>query len=345
MSTCLISIGSNLGDPDAQVCTCVDILRQHQHLKIGAVSRLQKTKPVGGPLGQGEFVNAAVRIETRLSPNDVLLELQQIENRLGRTRGIRWAPRVIDLDLLLYDDLVLHTEDLEVPHPRMAFRRFVVEPASEIASDMSHPLIGWTVSQIAAHLEKAANYIALTGIPGTGKTAIVRAVAGRVPVNTLLSDAGRSDLLGRDPAKLVAEEMVIMERRKEMLKTIPAAQPRDSAHRDSATLTVSDFWFEQSASHVECFLTPKLQAEPLFALEALIPFVPQPKLLVVLERSLANDDRAKVEETRLCDRTPQLQRRIVERARIPNRGPTLWLDAQDLPRAVDEIVAAFEAMQ
>lgn len=340
MSTCLISIGSNQGDPVTQITTSLDLLGQHRHIDVNAVSTLRESKPVGGPPGQEEFLNAAVRVDTHLSPQSLLGELQRIEDRLGRTRETRWGSRIIDLDLLLYDDLVLRTEELEVPHPRMAFRRFVVEPANEIASDMFHPRIGWPISQIATHLETGCDYIALTGISETGKTAIARSVADRVPVNILLSDVSGSDVLGHEPAKIVAEEKVILDRRVEMLKTIPRARSRDMA-----TFTLSDFWFEQSAAYVKCSLAPEFQAEPLLALDALVPVVPRPKLLVVLENPVASEDRSELEEARSFDRTSQLQMRIVERSQIPNRGPTLWLDAQDPAWAVEEIVAAIEAMQ
>ena len=76
---------------------------------------------------------------------------------------MRWGPRTVDLDLLLYDDLVLALPDLTVPHPRMAFRRFVIEPAAEIAADLRHPTIGWTVDQLRDHLRYAVPYVAIAG--------------------------------------------------------------------------------------------------------------------------------------------------------------------------------------
>src|SRR5262249_50809739 len=96
--------------------------------------------------------------------------LAEIELELGRRREQHWGPRMIDLDLLLYDDLVLDTPTLTVPHPRMAFRRFVLEPAADVAPDMSHPTIGWSIRELLDHLNLAKPYVALMGVPGSGKT-------------------------------------------------------------------------------------------------------------------------------------------------------------------------------
>jgi 2-amino-4-hydroxy-6-hydroxymethyldihydropteridine diphosphokinase len=128
-------------------------------------SACHATKPIGGPPGQGDFLNAAARLETTLSPRELLAALQKIEHKLGRKRTRRWEARPIDLDLLLYGDLCLRETSppapLEIPHPRMAFRRFVLEPAAEVAADMVHPKIGWTIQELRDHLVNAPPYIAI----------------------------------------------------------------------------------------------------------------------------------------------------------------------------------------
>ena len=101
-------------------------------------SALVRNRAVGGPAGQRAFLNAAARLETSLPPAELLARLQRIEWHLGRTGAkTRWAARTLDLDLLLYDDLVLSTPYLTLPHPRMAFRRFVLEAAAEVAPEMA----------------------------------------------------------------------------------------------------------------------------------------------------------------------------------------------------------------
>jgi 2-amino-4-hydroxy-6-hydroxymethyldihydropteridine diphosphokinase len=124
-------------------------------------SSWQLTLPVGGRSGQREFLNGAVLAETSRSPHEVLALLQQIENEFGRERQSRWGDRTLDLDLLLHGDTVIDTPALTVPHPRMSYRRFVLEPVVEIAAEMLHPTIGWSLERLLDQLESGADYLAL----------------------------------------------------------------------------------------------------------------------------------------------------------------------------------------
>ena len=114
-------------------------------LEVLAVSRFHETRPVGGPAHQGAFLNGACLIETDLPPSDLLGALFAVENTLARRREERWGPRTIDLDLLLYDDIVVESPELTLPHPRMATRRFVLEPCAEIAGELPYPTADCTV--------------------------------------------------------------------------------------------------------------------------------------------------------------------------------------------------------
>src|SRR5262245_8677284 len=126
MPTALIALGSNLGDRAATLARAVELLRVAAEVRVAAVSRWHETEPVGGPAGQGPYLNGALRLETSLAPEDLLTVLQRIETELGRTRTERWGPRTLDLDLLLYDDVTCNTPRLTLPHPRLAERRFVL---------------------------------------------------------------------------------------------------------------------------------------------------------------------------------------------------------------------------
>jgi len=101
-----------------------------------------------GGLDQPHFINSVLRLQTDLTPAELLQRLQRIEQALGRQRGIRWGPRTIDLDVLLYDDIVMREEALEIPHPRMHERRFVLEPLCDIAPEIRHPLLGKTAREL-----------------------------------------------------------------------------------------------------------------------------------------------------------------------------------------------------
>ena len=163
MADCLIALGSNLGSRAQYLDQAVTALRAIAEIKNVLVSTYHATNPVGGPTGQAEFLNAAARFETTLAPQVLLTELHRIESQLGRTREVRWSARTIDLDLLLYDTQVIETTSLVVPHPRLAFRRFVLEPAVEVAREMFHPKTGWTIHQLLARLDWADNYLLITG--------------------------------------------------------------------------------------------------------------------------------------------------------------------------------------
>lgn len=176
MATCLIGLGSNLGEPDQNLDAAAAYLEKWDGAKQLHASDWVQTEPVGGPEGQSSFANGALRLETDRSPREVLEKLLETEQTLGRERRTRWGPRTVDLDLLLYDDLRLVEEGLTVPHPWMAIRRFVLQPAVQVAADMIHPEIGWTIGRLWENLQ-AANYIAVAGVsPGPVQETIAAAV-------------------------------------------------------------------------------------------------------------------------------------------------------------------------
>jgi len=152
VTTVYLGLGSNLGDRRRNLEAALDALRAHPAVRVLAVSALIETEPVGGPPGQGRFLNAAAKIETDLAPEALLEELKRVERALGRKPGPRWGPREIDLDILLYGDTILETGTLVIPHPRMRERRFVLEPLSEIAPDARDPMTGLTVRALLARL-------------------------------------------------------------------------------------------------------------------------------------------------------------------------------------------------
>lgn len=180
MARCLIGCGSNLGRRREQLDRAIELLRFMPGVSVLAVSRYRETRPVGGPPGQPPFLNGACLIETGLPPHDVLGMLAAVENTLHRERNEHWAPRTLDLDLLLYDDLILDSPALTLPHPRMVTRRFVLEPAAEIAAEFAHPLAGCSVQALLDNLSRPHPLVAVVGVPGSGAPEVAAAVADAV---------------------------------------------------------------------------------------------------------------------------------------------------------------------
>ncbi len=174
MAIAYIALGSNLGDRESHIGDALARLAAFPGSTLLAVAPLRETEPVDAPLGSRPFLNTAAAIETNLDPPALLRALLQIECDLGRTRsrdGLgRNAPRTIDLDLLLYGDQVIESEELALPHPRMQERPFVLEPLADIAPEALHPLLHKTVRQLLDELPPANARATLD--PATSKASI-----------------------------------------------------------------------------------------------------------------------------------------------------------------------------
>jgi 2-amino-4-hydroxy-6-hydroxymethyldihydropteridine diphosphokinase len=137
--TAYIALGANLGDRESNIRAALANLEHTPGINVTRVSTLIENPAVGGPADSPPFLNAAAELVTSLAPTALLDALLAVERSLGRTRELKWGPRAIDLDLLLYSDQVVNTPGLTVPHPLMHQRRFVLEPLEQIAPDAVHP--------------------------------------------------------------------------------------------------------------------------------------------------------------------------------------------------------------
>jgi len=147
-----LSIGSNLGDPLLNCCRGLDALYAGGQVKLLARSPFYRTQPVDF-LDQNWFINAALLVETGLTPFELLDKIRTVQIGMGRkSDSVRFGPRVLDLDIIFYDNLVIDTPHLVVPHPRMHKRRFVLHPICDIDPSVVHPVIGLTVREILDQL-------------------------------------------------------------------------------------------------------------------------------------------------------------------------------------------------
>lgn len=146
-----LGAGSNLGDRLGNLQTALACLRENPALSGLEVSRIYETAPVGYP-DQGDFLNCVARVHTDLSPYDVLEICRDIEKRMERVRAIRFGPRNIDVDVLFYDACIINTPNLQIPHPRLHTRKFVLKPMCDLQPDFVHPLLQKSMAQLLAAL-------------------------------------------------------------------------------------------------------------------------------------------------------------------------------------------------
>lgn len=157
MTRVFIGVGSNLGNREENIAKARTLAMKLLNTRLIQSSMNYETDPVGGP-EQEKFMNAVWEIETSLSPRQLLQELLNIEQSLGRKRTVKNGPRTIDLDILFYGDGIIREEGLTVPHPRLGERWFVLKPLWDLASDFVDPVTGKSVCELLDRIKLHANY-------------------------------------------------------------------------------------------------------------------------------------------------------------------------------------------
>ncbi len=342
MAYALVAVGCNLGDRRGQLAAALERLAANSGVRVLSVSRWHETAPVGGPAGQGAFLNGALLLETSLAPETLRTLLAQIESQLGRDRAggtsaVRWQARPIDLDLLLYDQVVLATPALTVPHPRMAFRRFVLDPAAEVAPDMVHPLLGWRIDRLARHLYDSRPYVALVGVPGVGKTRLACELAARCGGRAILLRPASQSPGTPAPGTPLAREI-------EFLGSM--AQQLWSRGETADDLAISDFWLAQTLAYAELNLAAGGLAEFRQAESRLSESLAAPRLRVLLTRRRPQAATTSTAATGPGALDPErLQSKLCDLVRREQIGPVLQLSADDEQNVLEEVQAAIKAMR
>lgn len=348
MARCLVGCGSNLGSRREHLDRAVELLGFMPGVTLRAVSRFRETRPVGGPAGQSAYLNAACLIETDLAPRELLDALAAVEQTLLRQRSERWAARTIDLDLLLYDDLVLESDALTLPHPRMVTRRFVLEPCVEIAAEFGHPAAGCPLRDLLANISVPHPLVAIVGAPGSGAAEVAEAVADATLARHLPAPVSVPG--DGDPAawRAAAAEW---------------ARPLAARHRDDAGhVTVADFWLDAlplaAAAHLDAAAVAGLEGD----VRRIAAGTVVPNVVILLRADAAVIAERLAEEaagrggTAVCTAPAALGAALAEQERLDRRlrgpgGPrdrrplaVVIIDAADPHRAAAEATAAVEAM-
>lgn len=351
MSRALVALGSNLGDRSAILARAIERIARIAVAGSIQASRPRQTAPAGGPAGQEPFLNAAISFQTSLSPHSLLAKLRAIETELGRVRGERWGARLIDLDILLYNNaprtagndapqepLVVADAELQIPHPRMAFRRFALEPAAEAAPEMIHPIFGRTVKQLLDHLNHSPPLVAILGGTAAERNALAQAVAAQTGAACILdpspaASSSPNDSSGRSPAS-------------------PLQFRDDTARLLSQHDWNSPEWVVSALSAQQAFAeglarisSASVPVDFLMAdyesLNASLGPLTRPRLLVVL------DDWSELVALHLGDR-PQpgkSVRQIALYAASTSETPVLCAGRTDFKSQLNEITAALVAME
>ncbi len=344
MTHALIGLGSNLGDRTAQLDEAIQRICGNPQVRYLRRSSYHQTAAVGGPDGQQAFLNAALLVDTTLQPAELLQWTQQVERDMGRERLVRWGPRRIDLDILLWGTEEIRSPPLEIPHPRMTYRPFVLLPAAEIAPEMKHAASGWTIAELVRHLRESPRMLAVFGPPSS----VVAASAQRAAVccgAELLSDPSDPAIM-RAPA---ASRSDWMQGQLESLRSRCRKLERAATEPHASRFVITDFWVSESLALARCCLKqPELEVY-CERFEAAVRALPVPRLRVlVVADEQAQTDAVPTIGAELAQRDvgsfetyPQYLRQI---ARAPMQGPLLELTGVDAEAAAIEIAAAVDAM-
>jgi 3-oxoacyl-[acyl-carrier protein] reductase len=231
--TAYVALGSNLGDRRMHLDHAVTALRAHPGIERIRRSTIYETAPVGGPSGQGPYLNAVAELETTLAPDELLRLLLSVEAENGRERTVVDGPRTLDLDLLLYDSAVRTDSELILPHPRLHLRAFVLVPLAELAPGLVHPVLRKTIGEMLADLQGIRPVEGLAGRELTGLRALVTGSTSGIgeAIALALAEGGADVIVHGRRSAAAAEAVAARVRTRGGRSTVLLADLRDATAR------------------------------------------------------------------------------------------------------------------
>lgn len=327
----LIGFGANQGDPLATFQAALEALGSMAGVRVTRVSRLYRTTAVGGPAGQSDYTNGVIRCETTLAPEQLLAVLQRIETRLGRERKERWGPRVIDLDLLLAGDAMRRTEHLVLPHPRMAFRAFVLEPACEVASEIIDPCTGWTLRQLREHMERSPKYVAICGVNMPAKHRLMAAIANRFSLRRIACPVAYEQLRSISGDSCIEQLLAPLHRTSPLFQGLAAQE-----------WVCSDYSVRELISWSTVYLREPDRSQRIARLTLESAALMDAKFTLFLDTPVENG-RIDASTSESAEQALAFAAALREEMAQKNRGPVLHLTATEENTVVEEALAAMQA--
>ncbi len=289
-ATAYIGLGSNLGDREKSIRDALRILGGNGSVEVARVSELKETQPLA-KMAQPMYLNGVAEVRTALKPAELLVKLKSVEAALGRQAHTTWQPRPVDLDLLLFNDQVLDTPELIVPHSQMHLRSFVLDGLCQLNPQLVHPVLKESVGELSRRLAggdffldpQAPRLISVSGVIGVGKTTLARKLAEVLPATVLFEPYDTNPFLAQVYAGktelALDSQLYFLVHRAEQLS--PKSLPRDRVF-------VTDYVFQKELIYARRLLDgPQLQLYesiyPPFAQKAATPSV-----VIYLEDSPAN---------------------------------------------------------
>lgn len=289
-STAYIGLGGNLGDRRETIETAVRMLAENEHIESVSVSELIETAPLDGT-NQPDYLNAVAELQTTLSPEELHRAMIEIENRLGRVRQEKWSPRTIDLDLLLYDDKIIDTAELIVPHPQMHLRSFVLTGLCRLNPNLIHPVMKVTVRELAARLNGGdfvpepdrPQLISIAGNIGVGKTTLTKKLADCFNCATFYEPYDTNpympDVYAGKKELALDSQLFFLTSRVEQL---------NRENLSPGTIYISDYVFDKELIYAETLLNPQQLALYKEIYKPLAAKVSPPVLVIYMQDSPQN---------------------------------------------------------